>query len=132
MEHPVVEGENITILWDFSINTDGAIQANRPDIVIKDHKNKTCFLVDMAIPTDRNISIKEFDKPSKYKDLQIEIERMWHLKTTVIPIVVGALGMVKRGIENHLKSLPGEPKLQEIQKIVLTSTAHILRKALSI
>ena len=57
---------------------------------------------------------------------------MWHLKATVIPIVVGALGMVKRGIQNHLKSLPGEPKLQEIQKIVLTSTAHILRKALSI
>ena len=129
---PVVEGENITILWDFSIHTDRSIQANRPDIVIKDHKNKTCFLVDMAIPTDRNISIKEFDKLSKYKDLQIEMERMWHLKTTVIPIVVGALGMVKRGIHNHLKSLPGEPRLQEIQKIVLTSTAHILRKALSI
>ena len=129
---PIMEGENITILWDFSINTDRAIQANRPDVVIKYHKNKTCFLVDMAIPTDRNISIKEFDKLSKYKDLQIEIERMWHLKTTVIPIVVGALGMVKRGIQNHLKSLPGEPKLQEIQKIVLTSTAHILRKALSI
>ena len=64
----------------------------------------------MAIPTDRNISIKEFDKLSKYTDLQIEIERMWHLKTTVIPIVVGALGMVKRGIQNHLKSLPREPK----------------------
>ena len=86
----------------------------------------------MTIPTDRNISVKEFDKLSKYKDLQIEIEWMWQLKTTVIPVVVGALGMVKKGVLNHLKSIPGEPNLQEIQKIVLTSTSHILRKALSI
>ena len=129
---PIVEGENTTILWDFPINTDRAIQANRPDIVIKDHKSKTCLLIDRTIPTDRNISVKEFDKLSKYKDLQIEIERMWHLKTTIVPVVVGALGMVKKGIQNHLNAIPGEPNLQEIQKIVLTSTTHLLRKALSI
>ena len=52
----------------------------------------------MTIPTDRNISVKEFDKLSKYKDLQIEIERMWQLKTTVIPVVIGALGMVKEEV----------------------------------
>ena len=86
----------------------------------------------MTIPTDRNISVKEFDKLSRYKDLQIEIERMWRLKKTVIPVIVGAIGMVKKGVLNHLKSIPGEPNLQEIQKIVLTSTSHILRKALSI
>ena len=73
---PVVEEENTTILWDFPINTDRTIQANRPDIVIKDYKSRTCLLIDMTIPTDRNISVKEFDKLSKYKDLQIEIARM--------------------------------------------------------
>ena len=86
----------------------------------------------MTILTDRNISVKEFDKLSKYKDLQLEIERMWQLKTTVIPVVVGALGMVKKGVLNHFKLIPGETNLQEIQKIVLTSISHILRKALSI
>ena len=86
----------------------------------------------MTIPTDRNISVKEFDKLSKYKELQIEIERMWHLKTTIVPVVVGSLGMVKKGIQNHLNTIPGEPNLQEIQKIVLTSTTHLLRKTLSI
>ena len=74
------------------------------------------------------MSIKEFYKLPKYKDLQIEITS----NTTVIPVVVGALGMVNRGIQSHLKSIPGEPDLPEIQQIVLTSTAHILRKALSI
>ena len=129
---PPVVGESTTILWDFQINTDRTIQANRPDIVIKDYKSRTCLLIDMTIPTDRNISVKEFDTLSKYKDLQIEIERMWQLKTTVIPVVIGALGMVKKEVLNHLKLIPGEPNLQEIQKIVLTSTSHILRKALSI
>ena len=62
----------------------------------------------------------------------VEIERMWHLKTTIVPVVVGARGMVKKGIQNHLNTIPGEPNLQEIQKVVLTSTTHLLRKALSI
>ena len=123
---PVVEGKNTTILWNFPINTDRAIQANRPDIVIKDYKSSTCLLIDMTIPTGGNISIQEFDKLSKYKDLQIELGRMRQLKTTFIPVVVGALGMIKKGILNHLKSIPGEPNLQEIQKIVLKSTSHIL------
>ena len=86
----------------------------------------------MSIPTDKNISVKEFDKLNKYKDLEIEIEKMWRLKTTMVPVIIGALGMVKKGTEKHLQKIPGGHKLKEVQKIVLTSTAHILRKALSI
>ena len=70
---PVAEGDNVTLLWDFSIRTDRTIQANRPDIIVKDFKEKTCLLIDMSIPTDQNIPAKKFDKLSKYKDLEIEI-----------------------------------------------------------
>ena len=42
-------------------------------------------------PMDKNLSSGEFGKISKYKDLEIEIEQMWHLKPTLIPVVVGAL-----------------------------------------
>ena len=75
--HPpdVVEHENVTILWDFPINTDRTIKANRPDIVVKDRTEKSCLLIDMSVPSDRNLAVKEFDKLSKYKDLQIKICR---------------------------------------------------------
>ena len=131
--HPpaVVEHKNVTILWDFPINTDRTIKANRPDIVVKDRTNRTCLLIDMSVPSDRNIAVKEFDKLSKYKDLEIEIQKLWRLKTTVVPVIVGALGVIKKSTEGHIGKIPGQPLLQEIQKIVLTSTAHILRKTLS-
>ena len=133
-QHPeaVTEGKNVTILWDFPVHTDRMIQANRPDIVVKDKRNSTCLLIDMSVPTDKNVSAKVFEKLSKYKDLEIEIEKMWQLKTTIIPVVVGALGLIKKGTIDYLKKIPGEPSLSEIQKIVLNSTAHILRRALSV
>ena len=48
----------------------------------------------MSVPTDNNISIKEYNRISRYKDLKVEIEKIWHLKTATIPVVVGALGMI--------------------------------------
>ena len=87
---PVTDIGNITILWDFSIHTDRTIKANRPDIVIKDKNGKLCYLIDMAVPADCNIAVKIYDKLSKYKDLEIEIQKMYGMKVTIIPVVVGA------------------------------------------
>ena len=66
-------------MWDMPVNTDRTIIANRPDIIVKDSVNSTCKLIDMTVPSDRNIALIE--KKSKYKDLELEIQRMWHLKT---------------------------------------------------
>ena len=98
---------------------------------MKDNKEKTCLLIDMTVPSDRNVSLKEYEKDSKYKDLENEIQKMWHLKTTVIPVVIGSLGMIKRKSEDHIKQIPGNPCLQELHKIVLNGTAHSLRRVLS-
>ena len=69
---------------------------------MKDHTEKTCLLIDMTVASDRNVSLKGYEKISKYKDLEIEIQKMWHLKTTVLPVVIGALGMIKRKSENQI------------------------------
>ena len=82
---------------------------------------------------DINMSAKEFEKLSKYKDIQTEVERLQQLKTSIIQIIVDALGFVKMGAAKHLEMVHGKQNLAEIQKIVLTSTfGHILGKALSI
>ena len=73
----VIENKNAIILWDFDIHTDRSIQANRPDIVVKNHNDKSCFLIDMSVPIDTNVSLKIFEKLSKYKDLEIEVSKMW-------------------------------------------------------
>ena len=90
--------------------------------------------MDVAVPSDQNISLKEFQKLPKYTDFEIEVTKMWKHKTKIIPVVIGALGMItmiKKGTQNFIDQILGRPYLQEMQKIVLTSTAHILRKVLS-
>ena len=63
-------------MWDMPVNTDRTITASRPDIIIKDSVNSTCKVIDMSIPLDRNIALKEIEKKSRYKDLELVIQRM--------------------------------------------------------
>jgi len=126
----VINENNCIIMWDVPIITDRTIQANRPDIVLHNKNEKTCMLIDIAVPNDSNIMLKETEKISKYKDLEIEISRMWNCKTRTVPIIVGALGVLKKGYDENLKILPGHPSANEVQKIALMGTAHILRKVL--
>ena len=49
-------------MWDMPVNTDRTITANRPDIIVKDSVNSTCKLIDMTVPSDRNIAMKETEK----------------------------------------------------------------------
>ena len=114
------------------IQTDREIKVNRPDIVIKDKQEKSCLLIDMSIPTEKNTSVKVTEKLSKYKDPEIEIERMWGMKATTIQVVIGALGLIKKGFEKYTKQIPGNIKISELQKIALLGISRILRKTLSI
>ena len=67
-----------------------------------------------------------FQKLSKFKDLEIDVKKMWKLKTKTNPVVIGALGMIQKGSQDFIVQIPGKPSLQEMQKIVPTSTTHIL------
>ena len=129
---PITENEQVTIMWDFAIQTDRTIKANRPDIVVRDKKLKTVLIIDVAIPTDRNTSVKTFEKLAKYKDLDIEIAKSWNYKTKTIPVVIGALGVINKTTEKYLSDIPGKSCIKELQKTTLLGTSRILRKALSL
>ena len=67
----VCENDCAKILWDFSIQTDKAIKARRPDLVVVDKAKNTVTIIDIAIPADSNIVDKEEEKITKYQDLKM-------------------------------------------------------------
>ena len=71
------------------------------------------------MPSDNNTSTKVSEKRSKYKDLEIEITRMWQMKTETIPVVIGALGMIKKCSEKLVREILGNINTWEIQKTIL-------------
>ena len=83
------------------ILTASEIKANEADIVIKNKQEKCCLLIDMSNPTEKNTSVHVTEKLSKNKDLEIEIETMWGMKATTIPLVTGVLGLTKKGLEKY-------------------------------
>ena len=59
----------------------------------------------MTCPQDSNLSRKEFQKLTHYKDLEIEVTKMWKLKTNIVAVVVGTLGMIEIGTEQHVNKI---------------------------
>jgi hypothetical protein len=74
------QGGKVTILWNQQVQTDRTITNNKPDITIRDNEKGTCILTDVTISGDRNVIRKEAEKILKYKDLIIEIQRIWNEK----------------------------------------------------
>lgn len=73
------------------------------------------------------------EKKGKYEDLELEIQRMWHImKTIVIPVVVGPLGTVKKGMVENNKNGSERATMTEIQKICMLGSAQILIKVFSV
>ena len=47
---------------------------------------------------------------------------MWDMKTETIPVVVGALGLIKKGLDKVTSRIPSNISTNEIQKITMLST----------
>ena len=105
-------------------------QEDKLDIIICDNKKGTCMLINIAISGDRNMIKKEAQNILKYKDLTIEIHRMWNVKTKVIPVTIGATGTISKSFRKYVSNIPGKHEVKELQKTAILGTAHILRKVL--
>ena len=95
---PVIENANIKMQWDFTFRTDREIQAWRPDIVLLSRKENECIIIDIGVPADANIAVKEIEKIQMHENLRREIARLWDIKTCVVPVVVSSLGMVTKNL----------------------------------
>jgi hypothetical protein len=79
-------------------------------------KDKIRLLIDVAIPSDRNIIQKESKKKLKYKNLSVEIQRMWNMRCFVILVIIGATGIVTRGLKIYLETISGKHSIYSLQK----------------
>ena len=70
-----MENDAHTFLWDFDIQTDHIISARQKDLLITNKKNRTCKIVDFAVPTDDRVNLKGSDLKDKFLDLTRELKK---------------------------------------------------------
>ena len=62
----VVENEEVEILWDVMIQCDREIKARKPYIVVVNKNERSCAIIDIAIPGHIRVSEKETEKIERY------------------------------------------------------------------
>ena len=125
---PVLENDTHKLLWDFNIQTDHLIPARRPDLIMINQRKRICKIVDFAVSADHRINLKESEKKDKYLDLARELKKLWNMKVTIVPIGIGALGRVTKGLLKGLEDLEVGGRVETIQPTALLTTARILRR----
>jgi len=55
-----------------------------------------------------NNNTKEIAELSKYKDLEVEVSRIWMVRTKIVPVIIGALETIKKGLYQNLQMLPDQ------------------------
>ena len=93
------------IPWDFSIQTNHQLEHKRPDLAEVDKQQAVCQIIDVAVPGDARVELKEKEKIDKYQDLAKELKKLWKVKIRVVPNVIGALGTIPTGLVGLLESL---------------------------
>ena len=91
-------------------------------------KKRICKIVDFASSADHRIKLKECEKKDKYLDLARELKKLWNMKVTIIPIVIGAFVTITKGLLKGLDDLEVGGRVETIKTTALLRTARILRR----
>jgi hypothetical protein len=99
------------------------------------HKNykqdrwKIFLLIDVATSLDRSATQNEAERKLKYRNLSVEIQRMWNIKSFFIPVIIGCTGIVIKGLkksENNTRM--AFRRFSTKEKADVLGTLHIIRK----
>ena len=91
--------------------------------MVLEKNTKKCLIIDVVWPVDNNLILRRNEKLDNYSELRLEIARMWDKETSIVPIIIGALGSIPNDLECDLNKLGISYNV---------GTANILRKVLSI
>ena len=67
------------------------------------------MLLESLIIIRINLIKKEAEKILKYKDLTIEIQRIWNVKTKMIPVIIGATWTISKSFRKYVSNTPRKP-----------------------
>ena len=124
---------NYEFWWNIPIKTCTKLKHNRPDMVMWEHRSKTCTIVEVACPLDVNIIGKEKEKEVVYGPLIRNLQLMYPLHTfTFVPIVIGATGFVSKNLKEHLRQLGLSKKtlprlITKLQEQAASGTVKIVK-----
>ena len=122
----------VEIWWDRKVEMVKSLEHNRPDVVVFDWEKKECLIVDFAVPWDTNVIKTEKDKITKYAPLASGVRKVYGMSTKVIPVVVGALGVVSGRLAGYLERLGLPDVVGGLQTSAIIGTQAILKKVLSL
>jgi hypothetical protein len=89
-------------------------------------------LTGVAISGNGNVIKKELERILKYKGLTVEIQRMWDIRTEVIPVIVEATETISEPFRKYLNNIRVKHDIEELQNTDILGTAHVLRKVLTL
>jgi hypothetical protein len=55
---------------------------------------------------------------------------MWNMKCFVIPVIIGATGIISKSLQKYLEAIPGQHSIDSLQKTAILGITHIIRKVL--
>ena len=124
----ILNTKNLSIVIWFQV-TNSNNSNNNNNNKKKKKKKENSKISYFAVPADHRIKLKECEK-DKYLDLAREFKKLWNMKVTIIPIVIGAFGTVTKRLLNGLEDSEVSRRVETIQTTTLLRTARILRRFL--
>lgn len=112
---------------DFHIQTDKLVKANQPDIILVDKQRKSAVVIDVAI---LNESKEKHAKLEKHQGLREELEKMWRVKVTVVPLVIRVLCAVTPKLDEWLQQILGATSEIFLQESAVLGLSMILHRSL--
>jgi len=116
----VMQNDSMKLLWNFTVH----LPHNRPDIIF-DFTKKHAFLIDIDIPGDSRLSQKINEKYQQYTDMKIEVQNMWSMTASIVPVILGSLGSVLTSLLQQL-GIYYINLIPKLQKSVFLSSCHII------
>ena len=99
-------------------------------MIIIDKNSKKTHVVDFAVPADHRIEVSQQRKIENFQDLKRELQKLWNLKISMAPVVIGAFGTIPKSLEKHRNELNVEINISQMQTTILLNSARITRKVL--